>query len=163
MGMRGKSTKKKRPVWRVKPRQLQDPVTRAWNLFTAIYYKAGGVSWRLVRRAKDYATCYIGVSFYKRLDEKMVMTNIAQVFNERGEGIVVRGGQAKLSKKDRTPHLNSEDSAAILIQALQRYCDEHKIMPARVVLHKSSYYTTEEIEGFKMAIEQVRLQEYDSI
>jgi len=161
VGTRGKSTKKKRR--RKKARQLQDPATRAWNLFTAMYYKAGCVPWRLARQSSDYDTCYIGVSFYKSMDEKYVFTSIAQIFNERGEGVVVRGGQAQQSKRDRTPHLNNEDSAKILVQAIQRYRDEHKNMPARVVLHKSSYFTEEEIEGFCIAIKQERISMVDML
>jgi len=161
MGIRGKSTKKKHRS--KKPRQLQDTATRAWNLFTAMYYKAGCVPWRLARRSNDYATCYIGVSFYRSLDEKTVMTSIAQIFNERGEGVVVRGGQARLSKKDRTPHLNDTDSASIVIQALQRYRDEHKTMPARVVLHKSSYFTPEEQNGFRAGLNQERISMIDML
>lgn len=161
MGTRRKSTKKKK--YKRKARQLQDPATRAWNLFTAIYYKAGCVPWRLARYSTDYDTCYIGVSFYRSLDEKTVLTSIAQIFNERGEGVVVRGGQAQLSKKDRTPHLNEEDSAKILIQALQRYKDEHKNLPARVVLHKSSYYTPEELGGFKFGLQQERISMVDML
>ena len=163
MGTRGKSTRKKRPKRRRKLRQLQDSATRAWNLFTAMYYKAGGVPWRLVREASDFATCYVGVSFYRSLDEQTVMTSIAQVFNERGEGIVVRGGQARLSKRDRTPHLTSEDSATILVQALQRYRDEHKNMPARVVLHKSSYFSPDEVDGFRGALQQERVAMADML
>ena len=157
MGSRGKATKRKRPKRRNKDRQLQDPATRAWNFFTAMYYKAGGAPWRLVRDASDYTTCYVGVSFYKSLDEQTVMTSIAQVFNERGEGIVVRGGQARLSKEDRTPHLSDEDSARILVQALQRYRAEHGNMPARVVLHKSSYFIPDELDGFRSALQQERV------
>jgi len=161
MGTRGKSTKKKRG--HRKARQLQDPATRAWNLFTAMYYKAGCVPWRLARQSSDYDTCYIGISFYRSLDEKAVFTSIAQIFNERGEGVVVRGGQAHQSKKDRTPHLNDEDSAKIVIQALQRYRDEHKNVPARVVLHKSSYFTQEEIEGFCTGLKQERISMSDML
>src|SRR6266545_4857568 len=36
------------PAGQDKPR-LQDEATRAWNLHTALYYKAGGVPWRLPR------------------------------------------------------------------------------------------------------------------
>jgi hypothetical protein len=163
MGSRGKATKKKRPGRPIKARPLQDPATRAWNFFTAMYYKAGGVPWRLRREVGDYTACYIGVGFYRSLDEKTVMTSIAQVFNERGEGIVVRGGQARVSKEDRTPHLSGEDSAAILIQALKRYRDEHGNTPARVVLHKSSYYTPEELSGFDMALKQERIEMADML
>ncbi|MCP4609733.1 MAG: hypothetical protein GY845_13580 [Planctomycetes bacterium] len=161
VGTRGKSTKKKRR--RKKTRQLQDPATRAWNLFTAMYYKVGCVPWRLSRQSSDYDTCYIGVSFYKSLDQKSVLTSIAQIFNERGEGVVVRGGQAQQSKRDRTPHLNNEDSEKILVQALQRYRDEHKNMPARVVLHKSSYFTEEEIEGFCTGLKQEHISMTDML
>jgi hypothetical protein len=161
VGTRGKSTKRKRRQKKV--RQLQDPATRAWNFFTAMYYKAGCVPWRLAREASDYDTCYVGVSFYRSLDEEHVFTSVAQIFNERGEGVVVRGGQAQQCKRDRTPHLNKEDSAKILVQAIQRYRDEHKNMPARVVLHKSSYFTEEEIEGFYATVSGERIAMADML
>jgi argonaute-like protein implicated in RNA metabolism and viral defense len=128
-----------------------------------MYYKSGGVPWRLTRDASDYATCYAGVSFYRSLDEKRVQTSIAQIFNARGEGIVVRGAQAQISKEDRTPHLSENDSAAILVQTLQRYREEHGNLPARVVLHKSSYFTPEEIAGFRTALEQERVSMGDML
>ena len=56
-------------------RQLQDEATRAWNLYTALYYKAGGMPWRLVRKESEFSTCYIGVSFYKTLDETKLLTS----------------------------------------------------------------------------------------
>ena len=162
MGRKGKATKRKRGR-KAKPRQLQDPATRAWNIFTALYYKAGGVPWRMPRDASDYMTCFVGVSFYKSLDEKTVMTSIAQVFNERGEGIVVRGGPARISKEDRTPHLNETDAGAILKSALERYRDEHKTLPARVVLHKTSYFTEEEMAGFRSALTAANISMADMI
>lgn len=67
------------------------------------------------------------------------------------------GNCQALFKEDRTPHLNEEDSAKILAQALHRYRDEHKTMPARVVLHKSSYFTPEELTGFHAALQQDRV------
>jgi len=161
VGTRGKSTKKKSRS--KKARQLQDSATRAWNLFTAMYYKAGCTPWRLARKPSDYTTCHVGISFYKSLDEKTVMTSIAQIFNDRGEGVIVRGGQARLSKKDRTPHLSEEDSAAIIIRVLQLYHDEHKNTPARVVLHKSSYFTPEEQAGFRAGLEQERISMVDML
>lgn len=162
MGMRGKATRSKRRKTK-KKRQLQDEATRAWNIFTALYYKAGGTPWRLCRDTTDYTSCYVGISFYKSLDEKSVMTSIAQVFNERGEGIVVRGGQARLSKTDKSPHLSEEDSIKILVDALTRYRQEHKTMPARVVIHKSSYFSSEELEGFRTAAASERVEYIDLI
>ena len=162
-GSRRKSTKKRRPQRHRKPRTLQDPATRAWNFFTALYYKAGGVPWRLPRESSDYSTCYVGIGFYKSLDAARVATSIAQIFNERGEGIIVRGGPARLSKDDRTPHLNEEDSAAILVECLTRYRDEHKTLPARLVVHKSSYFDAGELAGIGQALQQERVQMADML
>lgn len=102
-------------------RTLQDEATRAWNFHTALYYKAKGIPWRLMRSPSDLTTCFIGVSFYESLDRSILLTSVAQVFNERGEGIVVRGGQAKLSKEDHQVHLAREDAGELLRHALDLY------------------------------------------
>lgn len=67
-------------------RELQDEATRAWNIHTALYYKADGIPWRVARESTDLTVCYVGVSFYRNLDRTALLTSVAQVFNERGEG-----------------------------------------------------------------------------
>lgn len=134
-----------------KARQLQDPATRAWNLHTALYYKAGGVPWRLIRNSTDLTACFVGVSFYKSLDGSRLLTSVAQVFNELGEGVIVKGAPAQLDKDDRQPHLSEEDAFTLLRDAIQVYRREHKTLPARVVLHKTSKLTVGELTGFERA------------
>ena len=144
-------------------RRIQDEATIAWNLHTALYYKAGGVPWRLIRDSTQLTTCYVGISFYKSLDHSRVMTSISQVFNQRGEGVIVRGGAAKISKEDRQPHLSVGDARKLLNQSLERYREVHRNFPARVVLHKSSSFDRDEIEGFTEAVEHNRLDHYDFV
>ena len=134
-------------------RQLQDEATRAWNLYVALYYKAGGTPWRLVRDGSQLDTCYIGVSFYRTLDEAELHTSTAQVFNERGEGVILRGGTADISKDDRQIHLSVEDAFNLIKNALAIYQKEHKNFPARVVIHKSSIHNADEINGFDEALQ----------
>ncbi len=133
-------------------RQLQDEATRAWNLYIALYYKAGGIPWRLVREWSQLDTCYVGVSFYKTTDGDKLLTSTAQIFNERGEGVILRGGSASLSKEDRQIHLSSDDAYSLLKNALDTYRREHKNFPARVVVHKSSIHNQDEINGFEAAL-----------
>ncbi|MFZ4138677.1 argonaute/piwi family protein [Streptomyces koyangensis] len=133
-----------------KPR-LQDEATRAWNLHTALYYKAGGVPWRLPRESTDLDSCYVGVTFYRSGDHSTLETSVAQVFNQRGDGVIVRGAAAKVSRHDRQPHLAQGDAHALFGDALRRYRQEHRHLPARVVLHKTSSYTPEEVDGFRAA------------
>lgn len=138
-------------------RSLQDEATRAWNLHTALYYKAGGVPWRLPKEQADLTSCYVGVTFYRASDQQTLQTSVAQVFNQRGDGVIVRGGQAKVSRDDRQPHLSADDAQALLTESLGRYRSEHRTLPARLVLHKTSSYTTEERRGFFTAAEQANI------
>lgn len=140
-----KRTRKTKPH---KVVRIQDEATRAWNIHTALYYKAGGSPWRMVRQSTDLDACYVGIGFYKSLDDEHVMTSMAQVFDERGEGLIVRGGRVVLSKDDRTPHLSEEDAYTLLMEALRQYRREHRNAPARVVVHKSSWFNDAEISGF---------------
>jgi hypothetical protein len=89
---------------KVSERRVQDDATRAWNFFTALYYKANGLPWRLVRDPKQLKTSYIGISFYRTADGHLLHSSSAQMFDERGEGLILRGARARESKEDRRPH-----------------------------------------------------------
>ena len=138
-------------------RKLQDEATRAWNFHTALYYKAGGAPWRIQRDSTELTTCYVGVSFYFDLKRDRLLTSTAQVFNERGDGIIVRGGVAKISKEDRQAHLSSDDSCRLLVSALLRYRQHHRTLPARVVVYKTSTFNEEEVDGFLGAAQEHRV------
>jgi hypothetical protein len=140
---------------------LQDEATRAWNFYTALYYKAGGIPWRLLRKEEDYQSCFIGVSFYRTLDEETIQTSVAQIFNERGQGIIIRGGNAKTSKEDRQIHLDLDTSKELISNTLVKYKQEHKTKPARVVIHKTSDFDQNEIDGFVSAIRDESIELFD--
>lgn len=141
--------------------RLQDEATRAWNFHTALCYKANHRLWRIVRNATDLHTCFVGISFYRSLNEANLMTSMAQVYDERGEGVIVRGKAVELSKDDRQPHLAKDDAYALLASALTEYRREHKHPPARVVLHKSSSYSQPELDGFNGAVDAQGLDSAD--
>ena len=157
------SKRRKQRGRRDKLRALQDDATRAWNFHTALYYKAGGPLWRLTAERTDLSACFVGVSFYRSSDESVLMTSMAQVFNERGDGVVVRGGQVVPDKTDRQPHLDRNGAEALLRVALGHYRDEHKTLPARAVLHKTSSFTAGEVEGFKAAAQVERVSSLELI
>lgn len=127
------------------------------DLHTALYYKAGGVPWRLPRADTDLRSCYVGVTFYRNGESTTLETSVAQVFNQRGDGVIVRGAAAKVSQRDRQPHLTRTDAHALLTDALERYRQEHHHVPARVVLHKTSSYTPDETAGFQAAADEARV------
>ncbi len=148
---------------KLKNRDQQDEATRAWNLFTAIYYKARGIPWRMTRDDADVRTCYLGVSFFQTLDRQRLHASSAQVFNELGEGIIVRGGIAYKDKDNRTVHLDNEGAYGLIKLALDAFKDEHGHYPARVVMHKSSDFSDEEIEGFENFLKEKEIGNRDFV
>lgn len=143
------------------PRGLQDPATRAWNFFTALYYKAKGVPWRLLRRPSEIDSVYIGISFYLSPDKETTHTSVAQVFNERGEGMVVRGGEAKRSEEDRQVHLSTEAIRQLVVNVLSEYKRVHRNLPARAVIHKTSGFNEDEITGCNDALKTLGVDVHD--
>ncbi len=138
--------------------QNQDPATLVWNLLTALYYKAGRVPWQLETVPAN--TCFVGVSFYKQTPfrDSPLHTSLAQVFSGHGEGLVLKGGRAHVDENqgDRKPHLLEDDAKKLLQRAVVIYMSHHKDMkPERVVVHKSSRFTPEELKGFKSALDGI--------
>lgn len=126
---------------------------RAWNLLTAMYFKAGGVPWKPLGLTEG--TCYIGISFYRPLGTLVnsLRTSIAMAFDESGEGLILRGQEFSWSEDDGpSPHLNAEQAESLLSSTLARYKQERKTTPRRVVIHKSSVFWPEERNGFEAAL-----------
>jgi argonaute-like protein implicated in RNA metabolism and viral defense len=157
------SLKIARKLKKMSDRRVQDDATRAWNFLTAVYYKAGGLPWRIVRDSQKLRTSYVGISFYRSADGEELHTSTAQMFDERGEGLILRGGRASESKEDRRPHLNDKDANELLSQSLRVFRSQHGHFPARVVLHKTSNFNAEEIAGFDKALDEREIDYADYI
>lgn len=157
------SSRRRQKIRNTRIRTKQDEATTAWNFHTALYYKANGYPWRLVTDPQQLATCFVGISFYKSLDQETLMTSMAQVFNERGDGIIVRGDPVKLTKDDRVPHLDEASAAKLLHHALKEYHGEHFHMPARVALHKTSQFNEAELRGFQRAAKENNVAKLDAV
>lgn len=142
----------------------QDDATKAWNFCTALYYKASQtVPWRMVTNINRPAVCYVGIGFYRSRDKKVLHTSLAQVFNELGNSVILRGTPVDIDKDDRRPHLKSDQASLLLIRALEEYEDAVGTSPGRLVLHKSSKYDDAEMDGFKQAAQQMRVGRLDFV
>jgi hypothetical protein len=157
------SSRRRQKIRSTRIRTRQDEATCAWNFHTALYYKANGNPWRIVADEHELKSCFVGISFYKTLDNAFLMTSMAQVFNERGHGVVVRGEPVRLTKEDRVPHLDEASAAKLLAHALKEYRSEHLHLPARVVLHKTSEFNEGELNGFRQASLESNVSQLEAI
>ncbi len=145
---------------------VQDPATRAWNLFAALFYKAGGIPWKLKRPPGALNTCYVGISFAVRAEGGFMHSSLTQVFNDKGEGTILRGGLAHKSEEDHEVHLPQDSARKLLVDAIQNYAKANDTrLPDRVVIHKSSGYDTGEIDGFNAAANEcnVRFRDFTAL
>jgi hypothetical protein len=142
----------------------QDDATKAWNYCTALYYKANKtVPWKMITDVNRPMVCYAGIGFYRSRDRKTLQTSLAQIFDELGNGVILRGGPVQMDKDDRVPHLSSEQAYTLLTRALVEYKRALNTAPGRLVLHKSSNYTDEELDGFREATDDMQVQTTDFV
>lgn len=142
----------------------QDPATKAWNFCTALYYKGNRtIPWRLVEDTAKLRSCYIGVGFYKSRDGETVSSSLAQVFDEFGHGVILRGTPVSIDKKNRHPYLSEHQAYELLRDALDEYGRALEHMPARIVIHKSSHFRGSEREGFLRALDEKVIRSKDFV
>ena len=142
----------------------QDAATKAWNFCTALYYKGlQTIPWKLDVDENKPKVCFVGIGFYRSRDKKTIQTSLAQIFNENGKGVILRGTPVMEDKDDKKPHLTYDQSLHLLKDALTKYKFATGTMPGRVVLHKTSKYYEDELDGFIQAMQDLGITEYDIV
>lgn len=134
--------------------QHEDDATLYWNLTVALFYKSNHLPWRAQGLSDD--TCYIGLSFFRDKDDPAnVKTSLAQVFSIDNEGFVFKGNKAIIDEH-KAPHVSKEDANQLIKQAINAYKTNKTRLPERIVVHKTSRYTQDEIDGFTNGAMEVK-------
>lgn len=134
---------------------IQAPAEFAWNIATALYYKANGRPWRLAELTPG--TCYIGIAFYhnKRGAARDMQFSMAQVFTHNLEGFVVRGTEVTIDERTREAFMSERQAYDLVQHAIEKYTDRARAPPQRVVIHKTSRFSDHERRGVLRAIGNV--------
>lgn len=133
-------------------RRLQDDATIAWNLGTAIYYKAGAKPWALAD-IRD-GVCYVGLVFKRTNSPKDEFEACcgAQMFLHSGEGIVFKGSVGSwASEKPGEFHLPREFAADVISRCIESYKTWHGKPPVELFIHGRTNFNRDEILGFRDA------------
>lgn len=138
-----------RPKTLVFSEDRQSAAIIAWNFSVGTYYKATGVPWKLADIDED--TCFIGISFYREfMKGNMAMrASIAQVYMRTSESQVLTGRPFEWNQELRGRHvqLSSTQMTQIISDSIDVFFKQRKKLPERLVVHKSSHFSDEEIKG----------------
>ncbi|HMZ84079.1 MAG TPA: hypothetical protein PLT94_15460 [Rhodocyclaceae bacterium] len=128
----------------------------AWRLAIALYVKAGGIPWKLARvHSVPDETAYIGLAYALRGDQREAhyVTCCSQVFDMDGGGMQfvafeARDPVADVSEARRNPFLSRDDMRAVLARSLELYQGRNGgNLPKRLVIHKTTAFKADEIDG----------------
>ena len=146
------------------------PASRSWRLAIACYVKAGGVPWKLAPLpGVPDRTAYIGLAYALRgnQDQARFVTCCSQVFDADGGGMQFVAYDARDPVEDtdqarRNPYLSRDDMRAVLARSLRLYQSRNAgQLPRRIVLHKTTGFQDQEIDGAAEALAGV--PEFDCI
>lgn len=134
-------------------RGLTPPSDRAWNLATALYYKAGGKPWRLATAREG--VCHVGIAFRREDPTSAARTACcaAQMFIDSGDGVVFLGEYGPwYSHQDRQYHLTRDAAGKLLRGILENYNDLRGRPLREVFIHSRSWIDDEEFSGYQDAV-----------
>lgn len=128
----------------------------AWRLSIALYVKAGGIPWKLASLpGVPENTAYIGLAYALRGDpaEAHYVTCCSQVFDADGGGMQFVAFEARdpiddVEEARRNPYLSRADMRAVLARSLNLYQNRNGgLLPRRLVVHKTTSFKQQELEG----------------
>jgi hypothetical protein len=124
---------------------------RAWNLSTALYYKAGGLPWKLGTAREGVS--YVGIA-YRCAEQsgkwgRRTACCAAQMFLDSGDGIVFLGEFGPwYSPEKKEFHLTKEAARKLVEGVLRTYREQEGRPLKELFIHCRSRLSRGEFEGF---------------
>lgn len=134
----------------------RDQAKIKWWLSLGIYVKSNGTPWKV--KTDNAETAFVGLGYAVRQNARnKVVLGSSQIFDGNGNGL--RFLLQPIEKPvfyNKNPFMSKEDAFRLVTNIRNTY---HKIDPViglkKLVLHKTTYYTRDEIEGICNALEGI--------
>ncbi len=136
--------------------KAQGSATKAWNFGTALYYKSTRIPWRPAALAPG--ACYVGVSFHhlKRRGGDIVYASLAQALSSETEPFALQGATIERDqRRGKHVYLTCLQAESLIKSVLRQYELHTGTRPSRVIVHKTSMYQPEEVEGIQSGLENL--------
>jgi hypothetical protein len=135
----------------------QDQAKVRWGLSLATYVKANGIPWK--NQVIDSNTIFIGIGYaIRRTNHNRIVIGCSQLFDSSGCGL--RFLLQPIEKPifyGKNPFMSKEDARRIVLKLREAY---FKMNPNfkihKLVIHKTTHFTHEEMEGIAEASEGIK-------
>lgn len=136
-----------------------------WWLSLSFYVKSFRTPWILKNAEMDTAYAGIGYSIKRKNNESEIVIGCSHIYNSNGQGL-----KYKLSKVDNytldkqsNPYLSYEDALQFGISIRELFYRSMNEMPKRVVIHKRTKFTENEIKGITESLSMADVQNIDLV
>lgn len=149
------------------PNRYSDFAKIMWGLSTGIYSKAVGRLWKPVTYNKN--TAFVGLSYVQSVNNgEKISIGCSQLFDAEGNGMRLYLRPLKNPQFiQENPFMRNEDACRLMLNLKKLYDDSVPTYDLkRVVIHKTTFFTKEEMEGISRGlagvedIELLQIQEF---
>lgn len=136
-----------------------------WWLSLSFYVKSLRTPWILNNQEKNTAYAGIGYSVSKIKDKSEIVIGCSHIYDSNGQGL-----KYKLSKidnyfldKQMNPYLSFKDAFQFGVSIRELFYQSLDKLPERVVIHKRTRFTEDEISGIKASLHKAGIKKIDLI
>ncbi|SEK59244.1 SIR2 family protein [Parapedobacter koreensis] len=136
-----------------------------WWLSLSFYVKSLRTPWLLYGQEKNTAYAGIGYSISHRGDKSEIVIGCSHIYDSNGQGLKYR-----LSKIDNyfldnqnNPYLSFKEAFQFGVSIHELFYQSMDKVPERVVIHKRTKFTEDEINGIKASLNKAGIKKIDLI
>jgi len=136
-----------------------------WWLSLSFYVKSLRTPWVLNSQEKNTAYAGIGYSVSTIKGKSEIVIGCSHIYDSNGQGL-----KYKLSKiddyyldKHKNPYLSYKDAFQFGVSIRELFYQSLDHLPERVVIHKRTKFTTDEINGIKASLNMAGIKKIDLI
>jgi hypothetical protein len=127
-----------------------------WWLSLGLYVKANGTPWKMERVDNNVAYIGLGYAIRGSLKNKVVM-GCSQIYDSSGQGL--RFLLQPIDKPifyGKNPFMSKEDARRLILKLKEAYYQmDPNSRLEKLVIHKTTHFTKEEIEGISQALDGI--------
>ena len=136
-----------------------------WWLSLSFYVKSLRTPWILNSQEKNTAYAGIGYSVSRIQDKSEIVIGCSHIYDSNGQGLKYR-----LSKIDNyfldnrnNPYLSFKDAFQFGVSIRELFYQSLDKLPERVVIHKRTQFTEDEINGIKASLNKAGIKKIDLV